>query len=110
MSGPGGVLSNQSDQFLTQFTRQTDDQHIERTAYLGYFNNSQMVAQAMRNAYVDSSNMADDDHVGWAKLLVQVNICFICNKGENLKNPLVSARSSYRVLFHKRFLSVKRVD
>ena len=43
----------------------------QHNGYLVHYNNSQLVANAMQKEYVDSSSLADQDHVGWAKLQVQ---------------------------------------
>jgi hypothetical protein len=69
---PNEFLSNQSAAYLTRFTRQSEANEALHSSYLIYYNNSEMVGQAMKTAYVDSSSLDDQDHIGWAKVAIQV--------------------------------------
>jgi hypothetical protein len=69
---PNAFLSNQSATYLTHFTRQSETYEALHSRYQMYYNNSDMVGQAMKTAYVDSSSLSDQDHIGWAKVAIQV--------------------------------------
>jgi hypothetical protein len=75
---PHEFLSNQSAAYLTHFTRQQATNDTLYSNYLMYYNNSEMVGQAMKTAYVDNSSLDDQDHIGWAKVAIQVFKWFGC--------------------------------
>ncbi len=72
MGGAGGVFSNQSAEFLSRFTRQSEAYNSLHSGNLVYYNNSEMVGQAIKAEYVDKSSLNDQDHIGCAKVRVQV--------------------------------------
>ncbi len=65
-------LSGDSAPYLSHFTRQSEANDALRSYYLIYYNNSEMVGQAMKTEYIDSSSLNDQDHIGWAKVAIQV--------------------------------------
>uniref|UniRef100_A0A914VTP0 Carboxylic ester hydrolase n=1 Tax=Plectus sambesii TaxID=2011161 RepID=A0A914VTP0_9BILA len=71
-TGDGGVLSNESVAYLSRFTRQYATNAIAHTSLIRYFNNSQSVEQAIKAAYIDSTNINDSDNIGWAKVQIQL--------------------------------------
>lgn len=71
-----GVLSDHSVEYLNRFTRQNVAYDLSHNRLLAYFNNSQLVEQAIKAAYIDSSPLSDDDHIGWAKVEIQVRNIF----------------------------------
>uniref|UniRef100_A0A914V394 Carboxylic ester hydrolase n=1 Tax=Plectus sambesii TaxID=2011161 RepID=A0A914V394_9BILA len=61
----GGVIGDPN--FLNMFTRQWSVQDLASRYELRYYNNTAMVHQAIEEAYIDSLNLMDTDHVGWCK-------------------------------------------
>jgi hypothetical protein len=68
----GGLLHNAS--FVNHFTRQYMTNDVAHSNLLPYFKNSQLVSQAIQHAYIDvSSNLNDQDHIGWCNVDVKVD-------------------------------------
>jgi hypothetical protein len=65
-----GLLHNAS--YVNRFTRQTVAGELEHSSLLMYYNNSKLVEQAIEHAYIDSSSLNDQDHIGWCNVYVKV--------------------------------------
>ncbi len=66
-----GLLHNAS--YVNRFSRDTVTKGLEHSHYLMYYNNSQLVEQAIQSAYLSNVTLDDQDHIGWCNLMVKVS-------------------------------------
>jgi hypothetical protein len=59
---------------MNQFTRQWSIKELAGRYELRYYNNTDLVHRAAEQAYIDSLNLWDMDHVEWCRENIQVVI------------------------------------